>query len=46
MSGYVEREAIKKVYPSKTWEDKVNKMSTQQAIAVYIRLRSQGKLGK
>ena len=46
MSGYFEREQLKKAYPSKTWEDKVNKMSTQQAIAVYIRLRSNGKLGK
>lgn len=42
----MEREQLKRAYPSKSWKEKVDAMSTQQAIAVYIRLRSNGKLGK
>lgn len=42
-----EREELKKAYPnSKQWHDKVDKMSPSQVTAIYIRLRSNGKLGK
>lgn len=42
-----EREELKKAYPkSKKWHDKVNKMSPNQVTAIYIRLKSEGKLGK
>lgn len=40
-----EREAVKKIgqFP-KQWAEKVNKMSDAQIHAIYIRLKSQGKL--
>jgi hypothetical protein len=42
-----EREELKKAYPhSKQWHEKVDKMRPDQVTAVYIRLRSRGKLGK
>jgi len=42
-----EKEELKKAYPqSKQWAEKVDKMSAEQATAIYIRLRSQGKLGR
>lgn len=42
-----EREELKKAYPnSKQWHEKVEKMSADQVTAIYIRLRSQGKLGR
>lgn len=41
-----EREEIKKAYPkSKNWHARVDKMSEQQVIAIYIRMKAQGKLG-
>lgn len=44
MASNKEREALKKAYPSKKWAEKVNKMSDAQVIAVYMRLRLQGKI--
>ena len=41
-----EREELKKVYSSKKWAEKVDRMRPDQVTAIYIRLRSQGKLGK
>lgn len=41
-----EREELKKAYPSDSWASKVDKMSPTQVSAIYIRLKSQGKLGK
>lgn len=40
-----EREAIKKIglFP-KQWAEKVDKMPDSQVLAIYIRLKSQGKL--
>jgi len=46
MGGNVEREQLKKVYPSKTWAKKVDNMSDQQITAIYIRLQSERKLGR
>jgi hypothetical protein len=38
------KEAIKKVYPTSSWAQRVDKMRPDQATAVYIRLRNQAKL--
>jgi hypothetical protein len=38
------RELIKKAYPGNKWADKVNRMSDQQAFAVFVRLRQKGKI--
>lgn len=38
------KEALKKAYPGKKWADKVNKMSEDQVIATYLRLKGQGKV--
>jgi len=46
MNSNQEREELKKVYPNPRWKEKVDKMSPDQVTAIYIRLRSQGKLGK
>lgn len=47
MSVHMEREQLKKAYPnSKSWAEKVDKMSPSQVTAIYIRLKSQGKLGR
>ncbi|MET0785914.1 MAG: hypothetical protein ABWY25_04350 [Paenisporosarcina sp.] len=40
------REELKKAYPSKNFAEKVDKMRPDQVTAIYIRLRSQGKLRK
>lgn len=39
-----EREAVKAAYPSQKWTDKVKKMSDAQIIAVYLRLKAQGRI--
>jgi len=44
MASNQERELLKKAYPSKKWAEKVNKMSDSQVAAVYLRLKSQGKV--
>ena len=38
------REALYGAYPSKNWKQKVNEMSDSQVIAVYLRLKGQGKI--
>jgi hypothetical protein len=40
-----EREAVKKIglFP-KQWAEKVDKMSDNQVLAIYLRLKAQGKL--
>lgn len=39
------REQVKSVYPrSKKWHDKVDHMSEDQVVAVYMRFRAIGKL--
>jgi hypothetical protein len=46
MSGTTtkEREQVKLAYPNKLWALKVDKMSDAQVIAIYMRLRAQGKI--
>ncbi len=45
--GNQEREELKKAYPnSKRWQLKVDNMRPDEVTAIYIRLRSQGKLGR
>jgi len=39
-----EREQVKAAYPNPKWAQKVNDMSDNQVIAVYKRLRIQGKI--
>lgn len=39
-----EREALKKVYRSRKWWNKVNKMSDEQVAAIYLRLKKQEKV--
>jgi hypothetical protein len=38
------RELVKQAYPTQTWKDKVKKMPDNQIVAVYLRLRRQGKI--
>lgn len=45
--GNQEREELKKAYPgNRRWAEKVDKMIPAQVTAIYIRLRSEGKLGR
>ena len=39
-----EREAVKAAYPSRKWATRVKNMSDAQVLAVYLRLKSQGKV--
>lgn len=39
-----EREAVKTVYPSQKWSRKVDLMNDDQVIAIYKRLKAQGKV--
>lgn len=39
-----EREQLKGVYKNESWAKKVDRMSDEQVIAIYRRLKSQGKL--
>lgn len=38
------RRLVKEAYDGKTWHDKVDKMSDQQIIAVYFRLKRTNKI--
>jgi hypothetical protein len=38
------REALKGVYPGDKWQQKVASMSETQVNAIFLRLRSQGKV--
>lgn len=40
------REAVKKIGKSDEWKFKVDKMSESQVTAIYLRLKSEGKLPK
>lgn len=44
MATNAEREAVKKIGKSPYWIDKVNRMSDAQVIAIYLDLKSKGKL--
>lgn len=39
-----QREELKRAYPNKKWAEKVDKMPEDQVVAVYMRLRQQGKI--
>jgi hypothetical protein len=39
-----QRELLKSAYLSTSWTQKVNKMSDQQVIAIFFRLKAQGKI--
>lgn len=38
------REALLTAYPSQKWWDKVKKMPDSQVVAIYLNLKSQGKV--
>lgn len=44
MSADLEREAVKKIGHTPKWKERVDKMSDAQVIAIYIRLKAEGKL--
>jgi len=44
MGAEMERQAIKKVYPTDKWSAKVDKMSDAQVVAIYLRFKSQKRL--
>lgn len=44
MSPEQKRAAIKRVYSSPNWEDKVDKMSDAQVHNIYIRMLNKGEL--
>jgi hypothetical protein len=45
MSGIPQRELVKKAYPhSKAWASRVDKMPDAQVTAVFLRLKSKGKI--
>lgn len=44
MAHLKEREAVKAVYRSSKWSRKVNAMTDDQAIAVYLRFKAQNKI--
>jgi hypothetical protein len=44
MDDNQKREALKKVYPSAKWATKVDKMSSAQVTAVFLRLQAEKKL--
>lgn len=39
-----QREAVKAVYFSPTWVEKVNKMGDSQIVALYLKFKNEGKL--
>lgn len=44
MGNNDKREALKRVYKSKAWADRVNKMTDDQVVAIYLRLKNQNKI--
>ena len=44
MASVNKREELKKVYPGQKWAEKVKNMTDAQVTAVYLRLKSQGKV--
>jgi hypothetical protein len=38
----IARDAVKEAYRSKAWAAKVDKMSEDQVVAIYMRLKAQG----
>lgn len=44
MTTAQKRVALSKVYDGPKWAEKVRKMSDQQVVAIYLRLKQQNKL--
>lgn len=44
MNDNQKREAVKKLYQSSNWRNKVNNMSDAQVTAIYLRFQAEGKL--
>lgn len=43
-NSFYEKDAVKRVYPNKQWAMRVNAMEEDQIIAIFYRLRNQGKI--
>ena len=43
-NNIAKRQQVIEAYQSKTWREKVNKMSDQQVIAIYFRFKKEGKI--
>lgn len=39
-----QREAVKNLYPGAGWQNKVKVMTDKQIIAIYLRLKAEGKV--
>ena len=39
-----QKEALLAVYPGEAWKQRVQKMTTAQITAIYLRLKGQGKI--
>lgn len=44
MNPAKQREALRNVYPGAEWQKKVTDMSDEQVVAIYLRLKGQGKV--
>ncbi len=44
MESSKERSLVRDAYSGKSWKTKVDKMSDDQVIAIYFRLKGQGKI--
>lgn len=44
MSQSAERMAVYNAYSGKEWHDRVNQMSDSQIVAIYMRLKLQGRI--
>lgn len=44
MSYEKEREIVKTLYKWRSWASKVDKMSDDQAIAIYMKMKAEGKI--
>lgn len=44
MSGISKREQVKKAYPGDGWAARVNKMTENQVVAIFLRLKREGKV--
>lgn len=44
MTTEQKREAIRAAYPGRKWAQKVNAMTEDQVVAVYLRLKQQNKI--
>lgn len=44
MNDQEKRTTIRAVYKTASWQEKVDKMSDQQVVAIYMKFKSEGKV--